>query len=639
MPRLAAQRRSAWSSGSAPARGPSRSAISSSGSPRSSHGHRDPSALGRLSNPHVPWLGIAFVVVAPAVGGLLYGPLIARFAPEARGHGVPEVMLAVAERGGRISPKVAVVKSLASAICIGSGGSVGREGPIVQIGSALGSTSASSSASDRAAAAAGRVRRRGRHLGHLQRPDRRSDVRARADPPEPRGGALRGRGARVRRGQRRRAGGVRRSPVPGARRLPPRSRSPSTRCTSVSVCVAALVGVTFIHVLYAIEDLCDHVWPWPDALRPAAGGLLLGLLLLALPEMYGVGYPVLQRAISGRYVIGFLLLLLIAKMLATSLTIGIGGSGGIFAPSLFLGAMLGGAYGQALNHLLPHQTAPAGAYALVGMAAVFAAAARAPITAVLIVFELTGDYRIILPLMCATVVATTLSSILSRETIYSLKLTRRGIDILQREQPTLLQVADRRRRGATDARRAALRAPTRTGRRPVRRDRRGVAPGRRRRRPPAGCRAARRRHGRARERDAGRDGSRPREPARNAACGRRRSRRRSSASPPRAGRCPSTPTGAAGSTAGSASATHSTPTPPPRELDRPPARGRGRRRSRELGLIPASSEGHRRQSVSRGDHGGHSALGARRTVECEHATSGASGESNDRKQPVSSLYN
>ena len=203
--------------------------------------------------------------------------------------------------------------------------------------------------------------------------------------------------------------------------------------------LAALVGVTFTHVLYAIEDLCDHAWPWPDALRPAVGGLLLGLLLLALPEMYGVGYPVIQRAISGRYVIGFLLLLLIAKMLATSLTIGIGGSGGIFAPSLFLGAMLGGAYGQALNHLLPHQTAPAGAYALVGMAAVFAAAARAPITAVLIVFELTGDYRIILPLMCATVVATTLSSILSRETIYSLKLTRRGIDILQRKQPTLLQ--------------------------------------------------------------------------------------------------------------------------------------------------------------------------------------------------------
>ena len=403
-------------------------------------GHRDPSALGRAANPHVPWLGIAFVVLAPAIGGLLYGPLIARFAPEARGHGVPEVMLAVAERGGRISPKVAIVKSLASAICIGSGGSVGREGPIVQIGSALGST-----------------------VGQLVR------------VPPARLRLLVACGA---------AGGISatfNAPIAGvmfALELILRSLEAELFAVVVLASVAAdvvgraafgnhpflplggfhlvslaeyplyvglgvfaaLVGVTFIHFLYAIEDLCDRLWPWPDAVRPAVGGLLVGGLLLALPEMYGVGYPVLQRAISGRYVIGFLLLLLVGKMLATSLTIGIGGSGGIFAPSLFLGAMLGGAYGQVLNQLLPHQTAPAGAYALVGMAAVFAAAARAPITAVLIVFELTGDYRIILPLMCATVVATTLSSILSRETIYSLKLTRRGIDILQKRQPTLLQV-------------------------------------------------------------------------------------------------------------------------------------------------------------------------------------------------------
>lgn len=111
-------------------------------------GHPDYSATGQAThpffsgaiNPHVPWLGIFVVVVAPVVGGLIYGPLIARFAPEARGHGVPEVMLAVAERGGRISPAVAVVKSLALALGIGRGGSVGREGPIVQIGSALGST-------------------------------------------------------------------------------------------------------------------------------------------------------------------------------------------------------------------------------------------------------------------------------------------------------------------------------------------------------------------------------------------------------------------------------------------------------------------------------------------------------------------
>lgn len=103
-------------------------------------GHADYSAAGRGANHFVPWLGRYFVVLAPVLAGLIYGPLIYRFAREARGHGVPEVMFAVAERGGRIGPQVAVVKSLASALCIGGGGSVGREGPIVQIGSALGST-------------------------------------------------------------------------------------------------------------------------------------------------------------------------------------------------------------------------------------------------------------------------------------------------------------------------------------------------------------------------------------------------------------------------------------------------------------------------------------------------------------------
>ena len=103
-------------------------------------GHADYSGAGNAPNPFLPWLGMWFVVLAPVVAGLLYGPLIHHFAREARGHGVPEVMLAVAERGGRIRPQVAVVKSLASALCIGGGGSVGREGPIVQIGSALGST-------------------------------------------------------------------------------------------------------------------------------------------------------------------------------------------------------------------------------------------------------------------------------------------------------------------------------------------------------------------------------------------------------------------------------------------------------------------------------------------------------------------
>ncbi len=182
-------------------------------------------------------------------------------------------------------------------------------------------------------------------------------------------------------------------------------------------------------MLYWIEDACDWAWRGPEWLRPAVGGFLLGGLLLVLPEMYGVGYPVLGNSIAGKYAIGFLIVLLLGKMVATSLTIGIGGSGGVFAPSLFIGAMLGSAYGQIAHHIAPGVAGPAGAYALIGMGAVFAGAARAPITAVVIMFELTGEYTIILPLMTAIVLATGISHLLTSDSIYTLKLRRRGVDL------------------------------------------------------------------------------------------------------------------------------------------------------------------------------------------------------------------
>jgi len=131
---------------------------------------------------------------------------------------------------------------------------------------------------------------------------------------------------------------------------------------------------------------------------------------------------------------------LVAKAVATSLTIAIGGSGGVFAPSLFIGAMLGSAYGQVLHGIFPGAVGPAGAYGLVGMGAVFAGAARAPITAVIIIFELTGDYTIILPLMAAIVLATAISKGLSRDTIYTLKLRRRGIDIMRGRSANLMEI-------------------------------------------------------------------------------------------------------------------------------------------------------------------------------------------------------
>ncbi|WP_222594150.1 chloride channel protein [Terrabacter aerolatus] len=172
----------------------------------------------------------------------------------------------------------------------------------------------------------------------------------------------------------------------------------------------------------------------PEWLRPAVGGILLGLLLLVVPQMYGVGYPVLENAVNGHYLVGFLVVLLLAKMLATSLTIGIGGSGGVFAPSLFVGAMLGAAFGEAVSAVAPGSAGPVGAYALIGMGAVFAGAARAPITAVVILFELTGEYSIILPLMTAIVLATGLSHAISADTVYTRKLLRRGVDLGRRPE-------------------------------------------------------------------------------------------------------------------------------------------------------------------------------------------------------------
>lgn len=395
-------------------------------------GYADYSAVGPHGHPGhhwFSWSGSWFVVLTPVIGGLLYGPLVYRFAREARGHGVPEVMNAVSQRGGRIPGKVAVVKALASALCIGSGGSVGREGPIVQIGSALGS-----------------------RLGQLLK------------LPESRLKVLVACGA---------AGGIAatfNAPIAGVffalelillnfateafglvvisavtasvigrallgnepfLHLPQfQLRNPVEYLFyAVLGIVAGAVGVVFTRVLYAVEDVCDWAWRGPEWARPAVGGVLLGGLLLVLPQMYGVGYPVLQAGVEGRYAIGFLLVLLLAKMLATSLTIGIGGSGGVFAPSLFCGAMFGAAFGEVMQHVAPGVTGPVGAYALVGMGAVFAGAARAPITAVLIMFELSGLYTIILPLMLAIVLATATSKALSRETVYTLKLSRRGIDV------------------------------------------------------------------------------------------------------------------------------------------------------------------------------------------------------------------
>jgi CIC family chloride channel protein len=392
-------------------------------------GYSDYSAHGHMANPYLPSLGRWFVLLAPVVAGLLYGPLVYRFAREARGHGVPEVMLAVARNGGRIRPQVAVVKAVASALCIGGGGSVGREGPIVQIGSALGSSLGQAFKVDE------------RRIRLLVACGAAGGIAATFNAPL--AGVFFAMELILRRWEAQSFGMVVLSSVTSSvigrailgdspfLHLPPFHVQHVVEYPLFALLgvVAGLVGVAFSRVLYAIEDACDWAWRGPEWLRPAAGGVLLGGLLLLLPEMYGVGYPVLSHAVAGGYAIAFLLALLVGKVLACSLTIGIGGSGGVFAPSLFCGAMTGAVFGDIVHAAAPQAGGSMGAYALVGMGAVFAGAARAPITAVVIMFELTGEYTIILPLMLAIVLAAGISHLVSADTIYTRKLMRRGIDI------------------------------------------------------------------------------------------------------------------------------------------------------------------------------------------------------------------
>ena len=210
--------------------------------------------------------------------------------------------------------------------------------------------------------------------------------------------------------------------------------------------VAGLLGWAFKTVLYKFEDVADRLWRGrPEWARPAVGGIALGSLLLVIPQMYGVGYPVMAKAIAGQYVVWFVIVLLAAKIVATSLTLSIGGSGGIFAPSLFIGAMAGVTFAAVVQHLFGHIVSSPAVFAVVAMGGVFGAAAQAPLTAIASSLEMTGNFTLTVPVMLAVGIATALSKRLSYGSIYTTKLLRRGIDI-ERPTPTnvlqVLTVAD-----------------------------------------------------------------------------------------------------------------------------------------------------------------------------------------------------
>jgi len=385
------------------------------------------------------------LVVLPTVGALAVGYITHYFAVEAKGHGVPEVMDALYRKGGVIRPRVSSAKAVASALTIGSGGSAGMEGPIIQIGAAIGSSV-------------------GQYL-NIQR---------------------RQMGVLVACGVAAGISAIFNAPIAGVlfaleiflKDFSFRTFSPVVFASVISCSVmhalrredvaifevqalrdagyafvgvhlpfflilgilCALAAVLFVRALYFAEDLADRV-RIPDQLKPALGAVLLGITGMiyvwpgradGMPEFFGNGYPAIQATLGEALLqigVGGLIALFGLKLLATCFTLGSGGSGGIFAPSLLLGATLGGAFGVLLNQLgILHHTS-ANAFALVGMAAMVAGTTHAPLTAIVMLYEMTREPKVILPVMFAAIVATAGARFLLRDSIYTLKLRRRGVRV------------------------------------------------------------------------------------------------------------------------------------------------------------------------------------------------------------------
>lgn len=402
------------------------------------------------------------VFLIPAIGGLIVGLIIKYGASEVKGHGVPEVMYAVMKNKGRIKAKVGIIKAFASAITIGSGGSAGREGPMVQIGASGGSAI-------------------GQFLGL-------SDEKLRT---------LVGCGA---------AAGIAatfNAPIAGVvfalelilLEFKTKSFVPLV-VSSVSATVishlfigeelaypiygiaeiyilrspyelllylllgllAGVLALFFIKFFYRIEEFFQSI-KIQDFVKPMIGGLLVGAIGLVTFDVFGhyfifgTGYGSIMPALLSENVSGdlmyvggklalFMLLLMFLKMLATSLTLGSGGSGGLFAPSLWIGGMMGAGFGVFVNLAFPGIAAPFGAYALVGMAAFFAGTSRAVLTSIIILFEMTSTYEIILPLMFACVVATAVSKVMSRGTLYTHGMERMGIRYSNDREVNVLETTE-----------------------------------------------------------------------------------------------------------------------------------------------------------------------------------------------------
>ncbi|MBF0227501.1 MAG: chloride channel protein [Desulfobacterales bacterium] len=377
-------------------------------------------------------------ILYPVAGGLTVGIIVTKFAPEVKGSGIPEVIEAVALKGGIIRFRVLITKAFAAAITIGSGGSAGREGPIVHIGSAI------------ASAIGQYIGASARHMRTFVACGAAASIAATFNAPI--------------------AGALFAIEVIMAEiremNMPPIIISaviatvisrhhlgdfPAFHVPAYNIVnykefllyailglFSGLISVVFIKIFLLSGKIFDKIkiYEW---IKPACGGLGVGLIALYLPHVLGVGYETINFTLWNKIDLNILIFILFAKMIATCLSLGSGGSGGIFAPSLFMGATLGSLCGQLANYLFPVWTASSGAYALVGMGAVVAGVTHAPISAILIIFELTNNYLVITPLMLACVISFLISYLLCRKSIYIAKLASKGIKINRNKEINLLR--------------------------------------------------------------------------------------------------------------------------------------------------------------------------------------------------------
>lgn len=373
---------------------------------------------------------ILLLPLIPVTGMLLLIPLSLLFPGEVNGYGFTRFLRKVNLEGGYIRFRTIVVKILATSLTIGTGGSAGVEGPIAQVGGALGSQVGQSFRVSGgrmkvyiAAGCAGGVAAMFNApiagvffateivlLGSYQVSSFAALVISSAI-----------------------ATAISRAwygmspafPIPPYHLVNRLVEMPLYMLLGVLI---GVVAVVYIRFFYVVRDTFA-AWRLPAQLKPVFGAFLVGSLAILFPQVMGDGYPFIAQVLAGEGLVWLLAALVVVKILATSLTLGSGGAGGVFAPALFIGAMLGGAYGGVVHHLLPEWTATPGAYAAVGIGAFLAAATHAPLTGIFLLFEMTGNYLIILPIMLSSIIGTVVASRLYPDSIDTVDFTREGIDI------------------------------------------------------------------------------------------------------------------------------------------------------------------------------------------------------------------